>query len=567
MKSAIGLDIGSHSIKAVELYASGTGFEIVNYVVEPLPKSLIIDRNNTRQLSDFVKDLFSSAGFKSKKVYLTVSGNQVAIRQVTLPNMPEEDIIDAIRWNTREDVLFSVDDACIDYYYTGQKEEDGTLLNEYLAVLAQNDLVTYHVNVVKEAGLKPMGVSVIPMALWHYDQVLFDLDPDIVTAYVDMGAERTRVYFISNNKLLFSREIPNGGQNVSRAMLGNYETEDGVETIDSVRAEHIKKAYGLPGEDTEAVTEEGVYLTDIRNRILPVLNKQAEEIFRSYEYFKNHYKVDEVDRVIISGGSASLRGLYNFLKENLGLEVERCNVLMQCASPLEGVGQEDVKRWGPSLTVASGTALGQSEKINILPEEYRTSLKKNLIKMIPGTCVLILIGILFLISSGLRGENESTQQQIRQAKQELAQKQALAIASKSPVQKLQSLRRLKSQLENERATLPGAPEKTVNLKEVLKELARIVPINTSLSTVAYFSDRGQPSSTLGAPIRIEGHVFGDEKAVLRSLTRMMDRLKSSSVFGQVKLVNSEAMDAEVYTKAGIVFEIQVRPLLQSPVSS
>jgi hypothetical protein len=96
--------------------------------------------------------------------------------------------------------------------------------------------------------------------------------------------------------------------------------------------------------------------------------------------------------------------MYRFLKENLQLEIDRCNVFMQAGVQDDSLSKEEMKLYGPSLTVAAGLALGKCDKINILPEKYRPSIKKTLVKLVPLAAVLVLFAALYGYSSHLRGE-------------------------------------------------------------------------------------------------------------------------------------------------------------------
>ena len=119
----------------------------------------------------------------------------------------------------------------------------------------REDVVDFLVSIAKGAGLKPKGVTVVPMALWDYDAVLNEIEPGTVTSYLDMGSERTRIYFVCDGQILFSREIPNGGKNLTASLVGEYELEDGkTAVVDYVRAEQIKKTFvgstwSIPAEE------------------------------------------------------------------------------------------------------------------------------------------------------------------------------------------------------------------------------------------------------------------------------------------------------------------------------
>jgi len=383
-ETSIGLDIGFHDIKVVELVRNEKGFTITKFAIREIPAAILQQKDRAGLLGGMIKKMFSEANIKGSAVYLSITGHNVIIRNASLPKMPHEELIDAAKWNAKEEVLFDLDKAVVDNYIMDETAKDGATFLDILSVIVRGDVVDFIVSIAKAAGLRPAGVTVVPIALWDYDKAVAELAPGTVTSYVDMGAERTRIYFVCDGHILFSREIPNGGKNLTACLVGEYELEDGkTVVIDEVRAEQIKKTFGFPAEDNNGKTEEGVPLSLLRERFEPILVKQVTELDRSIEYFKNQYRKNSVDRLILSGGGVGLSGMYRFLKENLDLEIDRCNVFMQAAVQDDSLSKEKMKLYGPSLTVAAGLALGKCDKINILPEKYRPSFKKTLIKLLP----------------------------------------------------------------------------------------------------------------------------------------------------------------------------------------
>jgi len=418
--------------------------------------------------------------------------------------------------------------------------------------------------------LKPCGVTIIPITLWDYDRVANKPKPDDVTSYIDMGAERTRVYFIAGQKLLFSREIPNGGKNITTALTGEYPVGGGnTVTVDEIRAEEIKKNHGLPPEDSREMTQEGIPLTQIRERVLPLVERQTEEVQRSVDYFKNSYKVQTVNRIILSGGAVSLKGLYQFLVKNLDITIERCNALMQSSPPFTGVSAAEIKLLGPSLTTAAGLAIGRCDKINVLPEEFRYSLKKTLIRWAPFSALPILLIAMLAFSLWYRGTITTKQVLLRQ-KQAISQElQTKVIAGKTLTDDLNQLQTMRRQLENEKKLLPRVSN-PVDLRRVLDELSRLIPANSSLSKLSYVvKDVGtsqNPASTKKGWVFLEGIVFGNEVKVLETLTGFMEKLKKSPVFNEVKLGRSQAVDAELYTSPGLSFNLSLLPVSRKETS-
>ena len=573
-EKSIGLDIGFHHIKAVELIRNDKGFQVTKFAIREIPSSILQQKDRTSLLGDMIKSMFSDAKIKGSSVYISITGHNVIIRNALLPKMPPEELIDAAKWNAKEEVLFDLEKAVVDNYVMGETDKEGATLLDLLSVIVRGDVIDFIISIVKAAGLKPKGVTVVPLALWDYDQAINPQEPGVVTSYADMGAERTRIYFVSDGRILFSREIPNGGKNLTGCLVGEYELEDGkTAIIDEVRAEQIKKTFGYPAEDSDEKTEEGLPLKVVRERMEPILVKQATEMDRSIEYFKNQYRKDSVDRLILSGGGVGLRGLYLFLKENLDLEIDRCNVFMQTEVQDKSISKEDMKLYGPSLTVAAGLALGQCDKINILPEKYRPSLKKTLIKLAPLAAVFVLFIALFAYSSSLRTEVSHKKSLLDEKKITLAKLQIMAPEREKPFQQLKELKETKQTLRKEKRQLPGSFPFPFNFDQFFSELSRLISDNTSLSQITYIAkgsdDVGSDDEDLSSNkkadisdrerIKVKGEIFGGGLKVQSSLRALLQDLKKSAVFNDIKLIKSAPLTEGQYNSPGIKFEIYVFP--------
>jgi type IV pilus assembly protein PilM len=572
--TSIGLDIGFHNIKVVELVRSKKGFTITKFAIREIPSAILQQKDRAGLLGNMIKKMFSDANIKSSSVYLSITGHNVIIRNASLPKMPEEELINAAKWNAKEEVLFDLDKAVVDNYVMGETDNEGAMFVDLLSVIVRGDVVDFIVNIAKSAGLSPEGVTVVPIALWDYDQALNSQKPGTVTSYIDMGAERTRIYFVCDNRILFSREIPNGGKNLTSCLVGEYELEDGkTAIIDEVRAEQIKKTFGFPAENSDGKTEEGIPLTLVRDRFEPILVKQVTEMDRSIEYFKNQYRKDSVDRLILSGGGVSLSGMYQFLKENLDLEIDRCNVFMQAEVQDDSLSKEKMKLFGPSLTLAAGLALGKCDKINVLPEKYRPSFKKTLIKLVPLAAVFLLFISLYAYSSHLRNEYSSQKTVLGDLKLALAKLQIQAPQLDKPIQQLKGFKKTKNALKKEQKQLPGASPFPFDFDLVFTELSLLIQDDTSISQIAYAAKGSEDEENeeenltrIGKAdvsgeerVKIEGQVFGSGLKVQNSLRVLLQALKSSPAFKEVKLIKSSPLEEGAYNSPGIKFEIYVFP--------
>lgn len=565
-QKSIGLDIGFHDIKVVELVRTEKGFQITKFAIKEIPASILQQKDRAGLLAELIKKMFADAKIKGNQVYLSITGHNVIIRNATLPKMPDAELVDAAKWNAKEDVLFDLEKAVIDNYIMAESEKDGATFYEMLSVIVREDVVDFLVSIAKGAGLKPKGVTVVPIALWDYDAALNEIAPGTVTSYLDMGSERTRIYFVCDGQILFSREIPNGGKNLTASLVGEYDLGEGkTAVVDTVRAEQIKKTFGFPAEDADGKTEEGIALSLIREKLEAILTKQVTEMDRSIEYFKNQYRKDSVDRLILSGGGVGLSGIYQFLKENLDLEIDRCNPFFQADTEDESISKENMKLYGPSLTAAAGLALGQCDKINILPEKYRPSIKKTLAKLAPVAALLLIVGSLYSYSSNMRQEVKVKSAVLSNEKIELAKIQIQLPLLDKPIKELKKLKKNRRKLKKEIEALPGSTAFPFKFYDVYTELALLVDNNTSLSEVTFEKQGGgkrkksKRKESKGERIKLVGHIFGNDLKTQSTLKYLLQDLRNSPVFKDIKLIRSESLKEGDYNATGLQFELYVFP--------
>ena len=116
-KSVVGLDIGSSAVKAVELKASGKGFKVTAFAIEPVPPDSIVDGAiiDGAAVSDAIRRLFENKAFKTKDVAASLSGNAVIVKKISLPVMTEAELAESIYWEAEQYIPFDIQDVNLDY--------------------------------------------------------------------------------------------------------------------------------------------------------------------------------------------------------------------------------------------------------------------------------------------------------------------------------------------------------------------------------------------------------------------------------------------------------------------
>src|SRR5687767_13596876 len=124
-KSLVGLDIGSSSIKAVELHRKGNQLHLLNLGYENLQPDTIVDGQimELNNVSNVIASIFNEHQIKTPKVAAGVSGHSVIVKNIVLPQMSEEELRESFSWHAEEHIPFDIADVNLDYQLTGNTSD------------------------------------------------------------------------------------------------------------------------------------------------------------------------------------------------------------------------------------------------------------------------------------------------------------------------------------------------------------------------------------------------------------------------------------------------------------
>ena len=116
-KALVGLDIGSSSVKAIELKPAGRALRVAAYGAEPIPPDNIVDGAviDGTSVADAIRRLLDRVAPKSREVAASLSGNAVIVKKIGLPMMTEEELGESIRWEAEQYIPFDTQDVNLDY--------------------------------------------------------------------------------------------------------------------------------------------------------------------------------------------------------------------------------------------------------------------------------------------------------------------------------------------------------------------------------------------------------------------------------------------------------------------
>src|SRR5256714_7256995 len=338
-QSLVGLDIGSHTIKAVELEGQpGKSYRLANWGISaPLAEAIVDGEIMDRQMvTDAVSNLLESRGIKSRNVVAAVSGRAVIVKKITMNKLSAEDAQQAIYWEAEQHVPYDINDVCLDFEILGAAPHDPQQM-QVLLVAAKKDMVISFSDLIREAGLTPIIVDVDSFAAQNAIEANYDMAPEEVVAILNVGSEMTNINIVQAGVPYFTKDLQVGGSTFTEA---------------------IQRKYNLSQSEAAAAVrgESGARLD-----VMPVLEQACEGIAtaldRAQAYLRTAGEAGSISRILVCGGSALTPRMTDFLNRRFQVSAEIVNPLARIQYDPGLFAGQDVMKVAPLLTVGIGLAL------------------------------------------------------------------------------------------------------------------------------------------------------------------------------------------------------------------
>lgn len=333
----VGIDIGSKTIKIVEIERETNGFVlaasgVVGYSGTPIEK--MVDEKEMLGIAQVIKRLHAEAGVSSREIVISIPEPLVFTRSIKFPLLTDSEIASAVKWESEQYIPIPVSEAIIQHSILQRNETSSPPEVLVLLVAAPRATVEKYVKVITLAGLTTIAVETELIAL---TRALAPVDKTVVL--VDIGAGSTDIAIAKNGLLSFSRSIPIAGEAFTRAVSQGL-------GINATQAEEYKKTYGLADKQLEG---------KIKGALDPVLRLVVDEIKKAINYYQTEEKGEAPSAIVISGGTSGMPEIISMLSSLTGMEI-----LVGAPFSKVGVDAETAKKlspYSPLYAVAVGLAL------------------------------------------------------------------------------------------------------------------------------------------------------------------------------------------------------------------
>ncbi len=312
---AFGLDISDLSIKVAQLKRKGRSFTLASFADVPLEKGSI-EKGEVKKEENLVQALekikTSTKGKKISSPYAIVSlpEERAFLEVIQLPAMEVKDLDQAVRFEAENYIPYSMDTVYVDYSLQVSPEKSSHM--DVLIASLPRQIVDSYLQALQKAGFRPLAFEIesfaIARALVKGGSSPFPL------LLIDIGSTRTSFSVFAGQGLRFTSSIP----------VSSYQFTEAISKVCGVNheaAERLKKEYGL----SQRADPQGEKVFDA---IVPPLVDLVEQIKKYLGYYESHSqhehqsgKYAKIQRVLLCGGGALLRGLPEFLAKELRVDV------------------------------------------------------------------------------------------------------------------------------------------------------------------------------------------------------------------------------------------------------
>lgn len=343
-KSYLGIDIGTTSVKMIELKHTDSILELVNYGF--LESYGHLERlNNAIQTStlkmldqeivDLLKILVKNSGVKTSDAVASLPAFSAFTTLLEIPVMPTEEMSKAIQFQAKQYIPLPISAVTIDWVKVGERSDaQGNTVQQVLLVSVPNEQIQKYRSIFKAAGLNLTSLEIEGLSLAR----VLAADEKKTTMIIDIGSRSTSISIAQNGYLKFVGQTDFAGGSLTQTISAGL-------NIRVRRAEDLKKLRGLKGTGGE------YELSTLMLPILDVIINEAQRVRNNYEKGYN----DRVEKVIVSGGSANMLGIIQYIEEQIGLPAIKANPFSQIRYP--STMEPLVGDLGPEFAVAIGLGI------------------------------------------------------------------------------------------------------------------------------------------------------------------------------------------------------------------
>lgn len=336
-----GLDIGISAVKCATFSCVNSAYKLVNLDIEEIPHENFESASRTEAIKDNLKKLRSRHALEGKLFVSTALPNML-VEFMYLPMMPPDELDKAIRWEAKEKLLIDEANYAIDYLVLGEENVSQQAHKRVLFFGAPRKDILDNYDILSSLGLQPQAIRPGFLAAFQAfeDKTLWREDEAV--GFLDIGAGTSQFSIICRGYVNFNRRFNVSGDSTTRSIADYCR-------VSYEEAERAKRMFGMSKMALEEDRKEGGISATPPVRISHAIGLHMDQLItemqHTFSYFSlevSNTAINKMDRLILTGGGASMSGICDFFKSRLNLPVETVNPFNYIESELKDGDQKQL---------------------------------------------------------------------------------------------------------------------------------------------------------------------------------------------------------------------------------
>lgn len=335
----IGLDIGHDYIKMIQMSINGAHVNVVAAAkvrVDPDVNGDPVARRNF--LIAAIKEMRAGANFRGQNVVSCLPGDELNITSLRLPEAAMSKSDELLRKQVAQRFGLDSEKDSISYLLAGTVATDQEVKNELIVFAADNQVVKNHIEMLEEAGLRPVAIDPIPCALFRNFRrwLRRRADFDRTVVFIDVGSRYTTVVFGRQGEICFAKQIQIGGKKFNQEIASRLgiSIDEARQLRAKLKTEKAKDSQAEFWTDEQGLIKKCSFDASTRQMVVDSVTSVAEELAREislcFRYYTVTFRGKPTEQAIVAGGEAYESILLDVLRKRLTVKID-------LAQPLKGM--------------------------------------------------------------------------------------------------------------------------------------------------------------------------------------------------------------------------------------
>ncbi len=512
-KKVFAVNFHSSGVEAVYLESSGSGrFKLLAFDVKRISSS-----DSEIDIISFIQGFQSKNAIHQREIVLSISDNDcVATKYVTMPVLPDEEVLEASRWQLKEEIPFELSDAIIDWRIVKEyTDEEGAKRRGIVFIAAERQAIERFLSLIRNCRLE---VVRIVNGSFNYIDIL-KLHPQIpaLSAVLDIGFDDSVLNIYMNQRLCMVRRLPFSVNKFVQSLRGVLISEQGKIEFSQSEAEDIAHRFGIM-QDKNQIIKDRIQAVHIISLMRPLLEILIREIKFSFDYFASSFESKRPLTLFLTGAGANLKNLEGYLTAELKIETSTLSLPAVVDTPSAQRAQQN------EILCACAAAISGSGTINLLPAEIKRKQSEK-IQAAALRVSSIALSAIFAFSLFF------VEFQIRDYRTRLK-------IARLHLETIGTIESLQEKILLKRGLIGKIQENEISFGGVLKAVGTLTPGKVILDSMSL--------SKASVSLQITGKVFVPEEAAEELLANWINQLEELPFFKEISLGSLRAQGTTQY---------------------